>query len=84
MTRPPKSRATAQDIATEIIRRAAATGGKRHIIRLSAPPAGQEILLLWAARLERRPIMVMPHKCATMAEWLDRYGTTKDTEPASR
>ena len=29
---------------------------------------------LLAARLERRPIVIMPHKCKTMEEWLARYG----------
>jgi hypothetical protein len=33
-----------------------------------------------AARLQRRPIVIMPHKCAILDEWLERYGPPKDTK----
>ena len=69
----------AHDIAAEIIRRAAAvSGGSDYVVRLSKPPTPNERLQLLAARLERRPIAIMPHKCSTVDEWLERYGTMKD------
>ena len=68
-------RQNAHDIAAEIIRRAAATGASGHVVRISKPPARHELLQLLAARRERRPIVVMPHKCASMEEWLARYGS---------
>jgi len=36
-------------------------------------PISGEWLQLIAARLERRPIAVMPHKRKTVDEWLRRY-----------
>ena len=70
---PPSPR----DIAAEIVRRVASanaeTGGG-YVVRLSDPRTPGERLQLLAARLERRPIAIMPHKCATMEEWLARYG----------
>ena len=66
----------ARDVAAEIIRRVteanAATGGG-YVVRLSDPPTPQERLQLLAAHLERRPIVVMPHKCKTVEEWIARY-----------
>jgi hypothetical protein len=32
-----------------------------------------ERLQLLAARLEHRPIVIMPHKCKTVEEWAARY-----------
>ena len=79
---PARSRKPdARDIAAEIIRRVgeanAATGGG-YVVRLSNPPTAQERLQLLAARLQRTPIVIMPHKCATMEEWTERYGWLKD------
>jgi hypothetical protein len=66
----------ARDVAAEIIRRVteanAAIGGG-YVVRLSDPPTPQERLQLLAAHLQRRPIVIMPHKCTTMEEWLARY-----------
>jgi hypothetical protein len=33
-----------------------------------------ERLQLMAAGLERRPIVIMPHKCNIVEEWLEQYG----------
>jgi hypothetical protein len=44
------------------------------VVRVSYPPAIHERLQLMAARLARQPIVVMPHKCASVDEWLKRYG----------
>ena len=66
----------ARDIAAEIIRRVTetnATTGGGYVVRLSDPPTVREQLELMAARLERRPIAIMPHKCKTVEEWTARY-----------
>ena len=66
-----------RDIAAEIIRRvysvnAESCGG--YVVRVSDPPTPQERLQRLAAHLERRPIVIMPHKCRSIEEWLARYG----------
>jgi hypothetical protein len=75
-SRPRKQRPTAHDVAGEIIRRVTAanaqTGGG-YVVRLSEPPTVREQLQLMAAHLARRPIVVTPHKCASMTEWMERY-----------
>jgi hypothetical protein len=68
------ARRSLQDIAAEIVRRVPASS----VIRLSTPPTLEERLQLLAARLERRPIVIMPHKCSTVDEWLERYGGMKE------
>jgi hypothetical protein len=68
------ARRTLQDIAAEIVRRVPSSS----VIRLSTPPTLEERLQLLAARLERRPIVIMPHKCATVDEWIARYGGLRD------
>ena len=74
--RSRKQRPTAHDVAGEIIRRAAKPdGSKSYVVRLSDPPAPGERLQLIAAHLERRPIVILPHKFKTMEEWLARYRT---------
>ena len=73
-----KNRPSLRDLAAEIIRRA--NDGRSvppHVVRLSDPPTVTERLQLMAARLERRPIVVMPHKCNSVEEWLARYGELK-------
>jgi hypothetical protein len=75
------SRANAQDIAAEIIRRAAGKDDNSrtaYVLRPARPPTFQERLQLMAARLQRRPVVIMPHKCATMGEWMERHGSLKD------
>jgi hypothetical protein len=32
-----------------------------------------ERLQLMAARLERRPIVIVPHKCVSVEEWVQQY-----------
>jgi hypothetical protein len=76
--RSRKRRPTAHDVADEIIRRATEANGRTgggYVVRLSDPPTPGEWLQLIAARLERRPIVIMPHKCKTVEEWLRRYST---------
>lgn len=73
------ARPTTQDVAAEIVRRVTAantkTGGG-YVVRLSDPPTRGEQLELIAARLERRPIAIMPHKCSK-DEWIARYADLK-------
>ena len=69
-----------QEVGAEIVRRvreANATNGGGYVVRLSDPPTPTERFELLAARLERRPIAIMPHKC-TMDEWMARYGGLKN------
>jgi hypothetical protein len=69
---------SAYDLAAEIVRRATGPDGRRaYVVRLSQPPTPGERLQLIAAHLERRPIVIMPHKCRTVEEWNARYGQPK-------
>jgi hypothetical protein len=52
-----------------------------YVLRLARPTTFQERLQLAAARLQRRPIVIMPHKC-TMEDCITRYGRLKDAEAA--
>jgi hypothetical protein len=63
----------AHDLGAEIIRRAGVPAGTSNVVRLSQPPTVQEQMQLMAARLERRPIVIMPRKCASVEEWMARY-----------
>lgn len=65
-----KRRPEPRDIAAEIIRR----GAGSYVVRLSDPPTVHERLQLMAARLERRKVAIMPHKCETIEAWMARYG----------
>jgi len=76
--RPPKP--AAHDIAAEIIRRAKGS----YVVRLSRPPTLSEQLQLMAAQLERRPIVIMPHKCKTVDEWLEQYASQAAGGSAAR
>ena len=72
-----RRRPDAHALAAEIVRRVTAanaeTGGG-YVVRLNDPPTSTERLQLLAARLEGRPIAIMPHKCKTVDEWQERYG----------
>ena len=64
-----------RDLAAEVIRRATgADGSKSYVVRLSDPLTPGERLQLIAAHLERWPIVILPHKCASVEEWIARYG----------
>jgi hypothetical protein len=66
------------DAAAETIRRTLGPDGRPpYVIRLSDPPTPQERLQLAAARLQRTPVAIMPHKCETMENWVERYGVVK-------
>jgi hypothetical protein len=69
--RKPDARA----VAAEIIRRFNGLDGRPpYVVRLSKPPSPSECLQLIAVRLQRTPIAIMPHRCKTADEWLERYG----------
>jgi hypothetical protein len=64
-----------RDVAAEIIRRANGPEGRPpYVIRLCEPPTPSERLQLIAARLQQTPIVIMPHPCETIDEWLKKYG----------
>ena len=72
-----RGRPSAADIAAEIVRRVNGPEQRPpYVIRLSEPPTAHERLQLLAAKLQRTPIAIMPHKC-TMEEWVARYGRLK-------
>jgi hypothetical protein len=69
-----------RQVALEVARRVAMRSGQTfsgilYVVRLSDPPTRTEELLLAAVQLARMPIAIMPHKCATMDEWLLQYAT---------
>ena len=70
----PRLKAEAQAIAAEIIRRAGGKDGLGYVVHLSDPPTVQERLVLAAFRLAGRPFAIMPTPCASVEEWLSRYG----------
>ena len=76
MPSQPLKTPSPRDIAAEIVRRVAeanASTGSGYVIRLSKPPTPQERLQLVAAHLERRAIVIMPHKCPSIEIWVSRY-----------
>jgi hypothetical protein len=78
MTAGSKRRPSLHDAAAEIIRRTTGADGRPpYVIRVSNPPTNHERLKLLAARLQRTPVAIMPHKC-TMEEWIARYGRVED------
>ena len=80
MAKPPKKRSkhSARDIAEEIVRRAIVgePGRERlpYVLHLSDPPTQHQRLQLAAVRLMRHPVAIMPVPCATVQEWVERYG----------
>lgn len=77
---PRRAPLQTRDIAAEILRRvreANTSTGSGYVVRLSEPPTPQERIQLLAAHLERRPIVIMPHKCKTVEEWMARYDPSK-------
>jgi hypothetical protein len=77
-----------REVALEIARRAArarspieglAAGAltaetyRPYVIRVSDPITTHERLQLVAARLQKTPVAVMPHKCKSVDEWAARY-----------
>jgi hypothetical protein len=67
----------AREVAAEVVRRAMADAacGNGYVVRLNDPPTPHERLQLLAARLEARPIAVLPHVCRSIDEWAERYAS---------
>jgi hypothetical protein len=75
------SKPNAQDVAAEIIRRVRAgsansdsPGGLPYVVHISDPPTTEERLQLAACRLLRQPIVLVPGKCLSIEEWVEKYG----------
>ena len=62
------------ELAAEIIRRTNATNSCSQVIHVHEPPEPRELLQLAAARILRQSVAIVPAKCATIEEWLQRYG----------
>ncbi|SRR6266850_5430711 len=79
------SKANAQDLAAEIIRRVragtASSGALPYVVHLSEPPTAKERLQLVACRLMQQPIAIVPSKCLTIEEWVERYGRPGGADP---
>ena len=82
MSKRNAAKANAQDIATEIIRRVMASkansgglGTLPFVVHLSKPPTAEEQLQLAACRLMQQPIVIVPGKCLTIEEWVQRYAS---------
>jgi hypothetical protein len=63
-----RGNSTPADLAAEIVRRA----GGRAVVHLSEPPTPIERLQLLAARLEGKPVAIMPRPFKSLEEW-DQY-----------
>jgi hypothetical protein len=71
-----------RDLAAEVIRRVRASTANSdnpdclpYVVHLSEPPTAEERLQLMACRLMRQPIVIVPGKCLTVEEWVQRYTT---------
>lgn len=78
MPRLSEAKASPRDLAQEIIRRVQVVDGRDgerlpYVVGVSDPPTAHEQLQLLACRILRQPIAIMPAKCETVAEWLERY-----------
>jgi hypothetical protein len=78
MRRGTARKLSAHELAEEIVRRVMAESfdGRSlpYVIRLSDPPSSQEQLQMTACRLMGQPFAIMPPVCATVDEWIGRYG----------
>ena len=70
--------ANAQELAAEIIRRTNAANIGSQVIHLHEPPEARDLLQLAAARILRLTVAIVPAKCATIEEWLQRYAPLLD------
>lgn len=76
MSKRNRAKLEPYDLVAEIVRRAtAANGGDRlpYVVHLSEPPTAQEKLQLAACRLMQQPIVIVPGKCLTIEEWMQRH-----------
>ena len=75
-----KAKVEPRDLAAEIIRRVRAStansdspGPLPYVVHVSEPPTAEERLQLAACRLMHQPIVIVPGKCLTVEEWVQRY-----------
>jgi hypothetical protein len=68
--KPPIS---ARDLAEEIVRRTFGDNPAPYVVCVSEPPSEQERLQLVACRLVGQPVAIMPAKCETVKEWVERH-----------
>jgi hypothetical protein len=66
---PPNAR----DLAAEIIRRTNAANSGAQVIHVHEPPEARELMQMAAARILRQTVAIVPARCATVEEWLQRY-----------
>ena len=65
----------AGDLAAEILRRCEQAGVcAGYVVSISDPITARERLQLAAARIQRRPIAIVPAKCKSVADWTARFG----------
>jgi hypothetical protein len=66
-----------RELVAELARRAViaqgGTGASVSVVRVNNPVTRAERLQLIAARLHGSPFAIMPVRCSTTAEWLQRY-----------
>jgi hypothetical protein len=48
--------------------------GLPYVVHISDPPTTEERLQLAACRLLRQPIVLVPGKCLSIEEWIEKYG----------
>lgn len=48
--------------------------GLPYVVHISDPPTTEERLQLAACRLLRQPIVLVPGKCLSIEEWVEKYG----------
>lgn len=78
MSKRIASKTNAHDLAAEIIRRVRAKQFRQpcalpYVVHLSEPPTAEERLQLAACRLMQQPVVIVPGKCLTIEEWVQRY-----------
>ena len=59
-----------RELAAEIVRRA---GACSYVIHVDDPPTATQRIQLTACRLLRRPVTIMPARCLSTEEWVERY-----------
>lgn len=45
-----------------------------YVLRISSPPKKREQLQVAAALLQSAAVVIVPHRCSSIEEWLARYG----------
>jgi hypothetical protein len=50
-----------------------------YVVHVCDPPTESELAEIERARIEGRKIMIMPHACKTVDEWMAKYGEGRQT-----